>query len=182
MTTPSDFSTDLRETVLQAAVPLRAMPDEAAARRSLPTKWSPKEIIGHLIDSASHNHQRFVRAQFRDDLRFEGYDQDAWVDAQAYRSAPWPQLVEFWAAFNLHLARVMETISPELLRQPRRDHNLDRIAWEPVPQGEPTTLEYFMRDYVGHLKHHLRQIDAALAAEPTMQRLRDGVNVRGQGR
>jgi hypothetical protein len=167
---PPGFATDLRQTVLQAAERLRTMSEEDAARRPEPAKWSPKEIIGHLIDSASNNHQRFVRARFRADLRFEGYDQDMWVDAQDYRSAPWPGIVDLWAAFNLHLAHVMETTSPELLRVPRRDHNLDRIAWETVPADEPVTLEYFMRDYVAHLKHHLRQIDPRLATDPARQR------------
>ena len=46
-------------------------------------KWSPREIVGHLIDSAANNHQRFVRAQFTDDLVFSGYQQAEWVGVQA---------------------------------------------------------------------------------------------------
>jgi hypothetical protein len=128
------------------------------------------EIIGHLIDSASNNHQRFVRARFRTDLRFDGYDQDRWVIAQAYRSANWAQLLNLWESFNLHLARVMETTPQDVLTAARSDHNLHALAWEVVPQDESVTLEYFMRDYVGHLKHHLRQIDPDLAAPPAKQR------------
>ncbi len=129
-----------------------------SARRPVPGKWSPKEIVGHLIDSASNNHQRFVRVQFQDDLIFPGYDQDAWVTAQYYQEAPWSALVELWQAYNLHLARVMAA-TPEAarLRQHRR-HNFHQIAWQTIPEGEPTTLDYFMRDYVTHLRHHLSQI------------------------
>lgn len=165
-----DFAEDLARTVDAAAARLRRMSAMDAARPRAPGKWSPAQVVGHLVDSASNNHQRFVRARFRDDLRFDGYEQDAWVDAQRYASAPWPELVELWRGFNLHLARVMEATPPEALRKPRPDHNLDRLAWEVVPASEPVSLEYFMRDYVGHLKHHLRQIDPSLADAPTRQR------------
>ena len=169
-----DFAEDLRATVSEAAGRLRAMTERDAARPRAPGKWSPAQIVGHLVDSASNNHQRFVRARFRPDLRFDGYEQDTWVEAQGYASAPWPELVELWRTFNLHLARVMETTPADILRATRPDHNLDRLAWEVVPADEPATLEYFMRDYVGHLKHHLRQIDPSLADPPILQ--------RGQGR
>jgi DinB superfamily len=161
---------DFRMTVTRAAAALRAMDEVAARVRPAPGKWSPQEIIGHLIDSASNNHQRFVRAQSRDDLRFDGYEQTAWVRVQDYQSAPWAELVTLWELFNLHIARVME-LAPEHERmRPRPDHNLDALAWQTVPASEPATLEYFMRDYIGHLRHHLRQIDPRLAAEPELQR------------
>jgi hypothetical protein len=154
----TDYVADLRETVERAAAALRAIADEASARRPAPGKWSPREIVGHLIDSAGTNHQRFVRAQFQDDLVFPGYEQDAWVRVQDYQGADWRSLVELWRALNLHLARVM-ALTPEATRlRARVRHNLHRIAWQTVPEDRPATLDYFMRDYVGHLKHHLRQI------------------------
>jgi len=111
-----------------------------------------------LIDSASNNHQRFVRAQFQDDLVFPGYDQDAWVLFQAYGDAHWLELVTLWKTFNIQIARIMEN-SPESVRNAlRAKHNLDKLAWQPVPADQPATLDYFMNDYVEHLKHHLRQI------------------------
>ena len=111
-----------------------------------------------MIDSASNNHQRFVRAQFTDHLVFPGYEQESWVRAQGYKEESWPLLVELWRSFNLHLAHVMQN-SPEAARLASRDrHNLDQIGWVKVGEGEPATLEYLMRDYVGHLKNHLRQI------------------------
>ena len=149
--------TELRGVVESAAPRLLAMSDEEAGRAPAPGKWSPKEILGHLIDSASNNHQRFVRAQFSDGLVFPGYDQAVWVAAQDYRSAGWSELVGLWRLFNLHLARVIENAPASARLQQRSNHNLHEIAWKTVPPDEPTTLEYFMRDYVGHLKHHLRQ-------------------------
>jgi DinB superfamily len=154
----ADYVADLRETVERAAAALRAIPDEASARRPAPGKWSAREIVGHLIDSAGTNHQRFVRAQFQEDLVFPGYEQDAWVRVQDYQGADWRSLVELWRALNLHLARVM-ALTPESTRlRVHVRHSLHRIAWQTVPEDRPTTLDYFMRDYVGHLKHHLRQI------------------------
>jgi hypothetical protein len=145
--------------VLDAAKPrLLAISDDDSAKRPAPGKWSPREIVGHLIDSASNNHQRFVRAQLQDDLIFPGYEQDAWVETQRYQRAPWRELVELWFAFNRHIARVMAE-APEAVRtKPRPAHNLHQIALQPLPEDTPATLDYFMRDYVGHLEHHVNQI------------------------
>src|SRR2546423_3959289 len=155
---PPDYAEELRRTVDDAAARLLKLSDAEAKRRPRPGKWSPAEIIGHLIDSASNNHQRFVRAQFQNDLVFPGYDQDAWVVFQAYRDAQWSDLVTLWKNFNFHIARVMEN-TPESIRNSRRKtHNLYKLAWRPVPADQPATLDYFMNDYVDHLKHHLGQI------------------------
>jgi hypothetical protein len=148
---------DFLETVDTSAARLRALSGAEAAVRPAPGKWSRKEIIGHLIDSATNNHGRFVRAQLQDDLIFEGYEQAEWVDVQRYQAREWAELVLLWQSLNHHLAHVMETTETNALTKPRARHNLDRLAWQPVRATEPTTLEYFMRDYVGHLKHHLRQ-------------------------
>ncbi len=154
----NDFIDDFRRLVERSAEALLKISEADSARRPASGKWSPKEIVGHLIDSASNNHQRFVRAPFKDDLVFPGYDQDAWVTAQRYQEAPWEDLVELWRAYNLHLAHVMAA-TPEAARlREHRRHNFHQIAWQTVPKGEPTTLDYFMRDYVTHLRHHLRQI------------------------
>lgn len=137
---------------------MAALSDSETARRPAPAKWSPREVIGHLIDSASNNHQRFVRAASREDLVFPGYEQDRWVKLQDYQNAPWRDLVSLWAAFNRHIARVMAAIPEPVCSRPRARHNLHEIAWRPVPATEPTTLDYFMMDYVRHLEHHLRQV------------------------
>jgi hypothetical protein len=151
------FLADFRETVDISAARLRALSGAEAAVRPAPGKWSRKEIVGHLIDSATNNHGRFVRAQLQDDLVFDGYEQAEWVDVQRYQAREWAELLLLWQSLNHHIAHVMETAETEALTRPRARHNLDRLAWQPVRTTEPTTLDYFMRDYVGHLKHHLRQ-------------------------
>src|SRR5688500_123665 len=143
--------------VIDAATPqLMAIGDDGSARRLAPGKWSPREIVGHLIDSASNNHQRFVRAQLKEDLIFPGYEQDAWVALQRYQDVPWQELVPLWAAFNRHIAHVMAAAPAETRMKPRKAHNLHQLASKPVPEDVPATLDYFMRDYVGHLEHHVR--------------------------
>jgi len=151
------FVAYFRQTVDRATDRLLTFSDIEAAARPAPGKWSRKEIIGHLIDSASNNHGRFVRAQLQDDLIFAGYDQEEWVRAQRYQERPWPDLVRLWQAFNHHIAAVMETADPQAVTRPRARHNLDQLAWRSVSAMQSTTLEYFMRDYVEHLQHHLGQ-------------------------
>ncbi|HRH38460.1 MAG TPA: DinB family protein, partial [Flavobacteriales bacterium] len=154
----------LRTTVMRCAAHLRSMPPADAAQPRSAGKWSPKEIIGHLIDSATNNHGRFVRAQLHDSMRFEGYDQDGWVRVQRYADADWMELITLWEHMNLHLAEVMERASPESLHRVRTDHNLHLRAFRPITENRPTTLAWFMEDYVMHLEHHLRQIDAEMLA------------------
>jgi hypothetical protein len=151
------FLTDFRYTIEDGKNRLLAIPAEQA-RAGEADKWSPKQIIGHLIDSAANNHQRFVRAQFTSDLVCPGYQQDAWVDVQKYNNESWPDLINLWAAYNLHLAHVVSVMDHHELTRSRDQHNLDQIAFKAVDKNTPTTLEYFIRDYVDHLQHHLNQI------------------------
>jgi hypothetical protein len=99
-----------------------------------------------------------VLAQLKNDLLFAGYEQDGWVRVQQYQKASWPQLVELWRAYNVHLLHVMSCAPQEKLTNRCTQHSLQTIAFETVDEREPVTLEYLMKDYVVHLKHHLSQI------------------------
>jgi DinB family protein len=151
------FLDDFRQTLDRAAQQLLLFSDADASVHPSPGKWSKKEIIGHLLDSASNNHGRFVRAQLQDDLVFAGYDQDEWVRVQRYQSRRWADLVRAWHAYNHQIASVMAAADEDALTRQRVRHNLHELAWQSVPASERATLDYFMRDYVGHLKHHLAQ-------------------------
>jgi hypothetical protein len=95
MSAPQPYVRELARSIDAAELALKAISDEASRVSPAPGKWSPREIVGHLIDSASNNHQRFVRAQFQDDLVFSGYDQDRWVAVQRYQEAPWSELIDW---------------------------------------------------------------------------------------
>jgi uncharacterized damage-inducible protein DinB len=155
------YALELVNTIDAALPRLKAIDGESASVQPRPGKWSPIQIVGHLIDSASNNHQRFVRAMFQDDLVFAGYAPDDWVAAQNYEQAPWDDLVTLWASFNRHLARVMASVPEPVRQKAHTRHNFDQIAFQPLPPGSPATLDYFMQDYVRHLQHHLRQIPGA---------------------
>ena len=152
------YVAELLATIDTAADEFLDAAPEAAARRPLHGVWSAKEIVGHLIDSASNNHQRFVRARWQDDLLFHAYAPDDWVDVQDYQTAPWDELIVLWREYNRHIARVMAAVPPAVLFREHSRHNLHEIAWRTVPTGATTTLDYFMSDYVGHLQHHVEQI------------------------
>ena len=157
-----DFLEDFRRTINTASDQLLQISTEKSQTPRAEGKWSPKEIIGHLIDSASNNHQRFVRAQFTDDLFFAGYEQEGWVRVQNYQDEPWSELVQLWKLYNRHILHLMSLVPEETRWRPRHKHNLHQIASESLSENEPVTLEWFMRDYVDHLEKHLGQIfDAA---------------------
>ena len=124
-----------------------------AETRTGPGEWSAKEVVGHLIDSASNNHQRFVRLQLVDGLDFPDYsaDNEAWVRVQRYRERPWPDLLVLWRAFNVHLAHVMRSVDPACLEN----------SWV-IDADQSISLHAMMVDYIRHLELHLNQIEVAM--------------------
>ena len=154
----NEWLEDFKETIETAAPRLLQISEAQSEQPRAEEHWSAKQIIGHLIDSATNNHARFVLAQIKDDLVFPGYEQNSWVTIQHYQQAPWSQLVDLWRAYNLHLLHVMSHAAADKLNNRCIQHSLQTIAFETVSESEPATLEYLMKDYVVHLKHHLNQI------------------------
>lgn len=158
-TLPStDYIRDLEATVDESTAWLATLPESTVTWRPKPAAWSTKEIIGHLIDSAANNHQRFVRANSQDDLIFPGYAQDDWVRLQAYATAPWNEIVTLWHAYNRHIARVMSAVPTEVRYRKHSRHNMQQLGWQPYAEDQPATLDDLMHDYVLHLQHHLSQV------------------------
>ena len=137
---------------------LRDMTEDTANQPYAPGKWTRKEVLGHLIDSAANNHLRFVTAQFSDDLVFASYDENSWVKFQKYKDASWSALITLWVSYNKHILYVIDTIEEEILSEPRDIHNLDEICYVKPSSEEPATLEYLIDDYYDHMQHHLEQI------------------------
>src|SRR5262245_3901266 len=97
------YAAELRGLVTEYAERLAKLDEKVVRHRPAPGKWSIAEVVGHLVDSASNNHQRFVRGRWRDALTFAEYAQDDWVVAQRYQDADWKELLDLWRAYNLHL-------------------------------------------------------------------------------
>ncbi|MFI5203850.1 MAG: DinB family protein [Flavobacteriales bacterium] len=132
---------------LCATIPdlLRKIPDADFSKKPAPEKWSKQEILGHLIDSATNNHQRFIRIQFEHEPLIM-YAQNEWNESSHYNNMKKEHVIHFWQTYNLHLAEVIKRIDPEKLH--RKGIANDKI----------NTLAWFITDYVEHMEYHLRQI------------------------
>ncbi len=140
--------------VVDAAEPrLRQISTQESSKPILPGGWSRKQVLGHLIDSASNNHQRFVRASLQPSLDFPTYDQEGNVRVQSPQDADWLLLVSLWAAYNRYLAHILSRLPASKLGTPIR-----------LGGREPMTLEFVATDYLTHMVHHLSQIGAADSA------------------
>jgi DinB superfamily len=138
---------ELSAAVSDALKRLQALSESEVMRSRGAGKWVKKEILGHLIDSALNNQERFVRAQMTDRLVWPGYEQDRWVAAQKYKERSWTELVQLWEQLNRHIVHVMGTV-------PASGLNTQCV----IGNDDPVTLNWLMNDYVRHLHHHLSQI------------------------
>ena len=154
----SEWLDDFKHTIDSASARLTKISESESAQPRAEEHWSSKQIVGHLIDSAANNHARFIVGQLKDDLVFPGYDQNGWVNTNHYQERPWSDLVELWRTYNFHLHHIMTHADEAKLNTPCTLHTLQEIAFKTVPQSKAVTLEYLMKDYVDHLKHHLAQI------------------------
>lgn len=133
--------------------------DEAFVREPRsPGAWSRKQILGHLIDSASVNHQRIIEAQVTGSIVFASYAHEDWVRLQGYQTQDWEELVTLWSSLNMHLCGIVEMIPHEVLDASHPAHSYHEMAYRPLPEAQPSTLGYLIEDYFAHLKHHLAQI------------------------
>jgi hypothetical protein len=131
--------------VLRDAMPWLVTISEAEA--SVPEregKWSAKQVIGHLIDSAVNNLGRIVRLQIEQGQSLPGYDQMSWVSLQHYAEREWAQVLALWFALNEHVGWTIGHVEQASL------------ANRGVVAGEPLTLGFLIEDYVAHMEHHLR--------------------------
>lgn len=114
--------------------------------KSSPEKWSKKEILGHLIDSAANNHQRFIRGQYEDEPTIF-YNQNQWNTLSQYQAMNTKQIIAFWTMYNQHLLHIIKHIPNDHLQKKCR-----------ASDGNSYTLEFLINDYVAHLEHHLQQV------------------------
>ena len=124
--------------------------EDELRKKPTPDKWSKKEILGHLIDSAANNHHRFVKAQFEDaPFNFYSYQQDDWVRVQNYNEMGTESLVGLWETYNTHILWIISIF----------DNSKLESKW--IIEGYETsgeTMLFLLKDYVDHMDHHFRQI------------------------
>lgn len=146
-TAMNSISDNLQSIVDQVSPILRNYTDEYVCESPVPGEWSKKQILGHLIDSAANNNQRFVRTLIDTPLFIPAYEQDLWVSLQGYQEHDWQLMINLWSAYNKHIAFFIGCI-PE-----------DQMTRECIVGNKPAvTLGWLIEDYVRHLKHHLQQI------------------------
>lgn len=141
------FSSDieeLREILDDVPADLATVPWRAGG-------WTRKQILGHLLDSAANNRQRFVRASIEGAYVGPSYAQDAWVACHGYAHLSWKTLVEWWNVEHDILIAVVERIPEE---------RMDTLCT--VGDDAPVTLRYLIEDYTRHQFHHFEQINAPL--------------------
>ncbi len=143
---PAELSQLLRKAIDAELPSLRALTETEAATKG-GTAWSRKEELGHLIDSASNNHLRFVRATLETEFHGPSYDQNGSVTLHGYQELSWSDLLEFWQRYNMLLARVIARIPESKLQTRCR-----------VGDSSPITLQFLIEDYVAHMQHHIDHI------------------------
>jgi len=138
---------ELRAVINEVPRRLNQLPSSQVERKQSTAPWSPKEELGHLLDSAANNHQRIVRAQLEDKPRMPGYDGDAWVELHQYQQRNWQEVIELWRALNQQLLTAAEA-APD-------------AAWSrtcTIADSLPLTLKFVFEDYIAHMLHHLQHI------------------------
>jgi hypothetical protein len=137
----------LRTLISEVPLKLSKLPLSQVEFKPSSIKWSPKEELGHLLDSAANNHQRIVRTQLEDEPKMPGYDGNAWVELHKYQHRDWRELIDLWQSLNRQLLTAAESV-PE-------------SAWSrtcTIADSLPLTLKFVFEDYIDHMVHHLRHI------------------------
>ncbi len=137
----------LQTTIADYSAMLENVIDDEFSKKPRPERWSKKEILGHVIDSAQNNLRRFIVAQY-ETTPFIRYDQDKWVTISNYQNAgSVKDMIELWRLLNLQILQVLRNTTPEAAMR----------TCESGP-GNVNTISFLAEDYVKHLIHHLHQV------------------------
>lgn len=161
----------ISEILTIAASQINKIDEATMSLKPVRDKWSKREILGHLVDSAYNNHQRFINANTQDHLIFEGYDQDEWVIRNGYQNRTTLEVVDLWLASNFHLSCMIKELPGTLLNRKTTQHHFHKMCMQLIPEGEPSSLSYLIWDYIYHMEYHLKQIipDYVELNEPFME-------------
>ena len=122
--------------------------DAAVLEAKIPGKWSKKEILGHLVDSAVHNLVRFTEIHYVEKpYRHRPYNQMDLVNLNQYQIMDIQDLTQLWFSINSQIIRIMKAVDEKAL-----DYKII-LSDESI-----IDLKFLMTDYVDHLEHHIRQL------------------------
>jgi hypothetical protein len=113
-------------------------------------KWSKKEILGHLIDSAIHNLVRFTEINYVEKpYHHRPYSQIDLVNLNQYQTMDTNELIQLWLSLNKQIIRVFKNIDKKAL-----DFQII------LSDQSVIDLRFLMTDYVEHLEYHINQINS----------------------
>jgi hypothetical protein len=139
---------ELQSLLISVPVHISSIPANLVSLRPGINKWSKKEILGHLCDSAINNISRIVKAPSANQpFIIEKYAQDDWVKNNNYGEQPLNDVIDLWKALNRQFISAASKI-------PAKKLNLKCD----IGDGEIITLKFLIDDYLAHMKHHLEQI------------------------
>lgn len=139
---------DLRGVVEGFSQKFSQIPEPEFSAKPNPAKWSKKEVVGHLIDSAQSNLRRFVVGQYENQPNIV-YQQDFWVQANGYQQTKKEDVIALWRLINLQIATVLSNM-------PKENYGKQVNTGKGTP--ELHSIEWLAADYVKHLKHHINQV------------------------
>ena len=135
---------ELEQVINEYLLQLNAFPEEEASYKPVPARWSKKEIIGHLIDSAQNNIRRFIAAQYEENPKIV-YNQDKWVELNHWQEFSLADLINLWYLLNKQICSILKNTDTEMAGSQVQTEALHSIEW-------------LAMDYIKHLKHHLNQV------------------------
>jgi hypothetical protein len=151
---PTELARWFRAELDAVRAALQAVPQELADIPWRAGGWTRKQIVGHMMDSAANNRQRFVRAAIEGRYAGPKYAQEAWVAAHGYARQSWEMLLRWWDVQHEVLASIVDEIAEERLDS--------RCV---VGEDAPVTLRFLIEDYITHQRWHLAQIASGVTKE-----------------
>lgn len=136
---------ELREIIKHFTAAIAKLEEPGFSTRPSPEKWSQKEVLGHLVDSAQNNLRRFICGQYEASPPKILYDQDFWVASNHYRQMDKHDVIQLWRLLNERIAAVLENMPAE---------NASKLC----DVGKLQPISWLAEDYIQHMKHHLNQI------------------------
>lgn len=143
------YTDEILEVINEWEEKLLALSEDVITERRNHQNRTVKQLLGHLVDSASNNHQRMVRLQYNDNLAFPDYtqDNDRWIAIQDYQHADWENLIQLWKFFNLHIIHLIKSVDTSQLNNYWTDF-----------EGVKVTLGDMIKGYPSHLNLHINDI------------------------